>query len=498
MSDRVYLRANFSSSTAPSSGGAGLKNAAGDIYARIPLQLPSNLVDNTKAPTSVDMMLTKLSIPLGRVPICQIPVESVVDTTSASPLPITTPPSSYVRTKLLFAIWPYCLDGYGNVIPSSCPREWYDPENYTYFPDPFPVWNMDVQIKELRGTSAYSEKLKQIREEGVITMRTPEELTHMLSQNLTELFRVILSQNPPSESARLNSEYWDIAFHIKNSRLEMEVYQEGAEIDTDLEMFYPITNRLFRRLFNGWAIDPGYPVMSYSVNGEGAVEKQNRGAFSPFSIIGNQYLVDLLPGLPWIKIDNRSLPAFNTHTGAGQSVLHWTEKNYGDPYFYVLDTSNVNISLGPEVRTLPTNSTDPDGGATISRSLIYSFDNLNLISLVPITSFVVVLNGLTMTPQTYPVNINPQNASAAQTTTIPIIEVYYPLWSSIDDLSTNLVVSKDAFTNAAPFVLGPDALQQRNLTFEVYYVTNDGGLHLLTIPPGTCLNLQICYSIAYY
>ena len=488
MSDRIYLRANFSSATAPPSSGAQQEDAEGNRYARIPLQLPSNIVDMTRSPSKVEMMLTKLSLPLGCVPITQIPVKEVIRQ-KGTPIRMK---STIIRTKLLFAIWPFTFDGHGNILPNQYVRTWYDPL-YQVYDDPFPCWNMDLEVDEVDGSPQYIDKMRKIEREGVVDINLVEDLTRMLSLNLSELLRYVIDGR-----GDWNAMKWHIDFKVVNSRLQMGVYMEGGDITDELVQYFPMSWRLFRKVFNDVTTREGDPLFYYTQTGEGQIDNRAVDTFNMFSIVGNKELVSLLPGLPWRAVDNSTLTPFDMETGAGQALKNWTTLNEGDSMFYVLDTSNVNVTFGPETKSLPTSSSDTATGYDVGREVIYSFDNLNLISLVPINSFVVMLNGLTMTPQTYPVNINPRNVSAAQTTTIPIIEVYYPMWNSIEDLSTNLVVSKDAFTNAAPFVLGPDALQERNLTFEVYYVTNDGGLHLMTIPPGSCVNLQICYSISYY
>ena len=102
-----------------------------------------------------------------------------------------------------------------------------------------------------------------------------------------------------------------------------------------------------------------------------------------------------------------------------------------------------------------------------------------------------------MTQQTFPINVKTSTMSSALTSSVPIVEVYYPLWKEIADLSTNVIISKDIFSNAAPFVLDENALSQRNITFTVHYIMNDGTMHELTIPSNTTLSLQACYCVKY-
>ena len=475
MNDHVYLRTNFSSATAPASSGARIKNARGDEYARIPLQLPGNIVDATDMPSSLSMLLTKLSIPLGRVPITQIPFKEIRQT------------DGNIVTQCVCTVWPFRIDCDGGITPTSYPTTIFNKDiaeerGYDYWP----IQDMTFPIQSIKDSAAYNEQLREMSTSGLIDVHSIDELTAFLSHNFTRALYNVLYYSIENRD-NLNTYY--VNFEANNSRLQLSMQKLGGTPD----LIIPFTDSVFNE--NAELRSPFSPNPAYIQRGDSTVDTLTH-SITGISFVGNRYLRDLFPNLPWIKIDPGRLSYFDQ--GHGQEIDEWEQHCNcpEDTSMYVLDTTHTNFDWGADEQYV-IRSGENVYYTLHNRPAQYHFDSMNLISLIPVSAFVVMLNGMTVTPQTFPVNINPRNISSSQITSVPIIEVYYPLWTSIDDLTTSMVVSKDAFSNAAPFMLTPDALRERNLVFEVYYVTNDGALHLLTIPPGTAITLQICYSISY-
>lgn len=511
MTDRLYLRTNFSSATAPGSSGARSKDAFGDEYARIPLQLPGNLMDQTDQPRAIDMMLTKLSIPLGRVPVMQIPLENIDEYTfDIHPIPPIPPPAAkaartstrtsptaqasaaassgltHLDAKACCTVWPFRVNKYGGITLRYYNNAFFDPLTASQTGmTQWPITRMRVPVNEVRGSPEYIQKIQLFKRTKSAFLQNVEEITTFLSDNFTAALFNVLESRYPNQLEIIDKYVMD--FHVENSRLIFRLRKHG----NSREIMIPFTDDYFDE-----AGESRYPppLCHYTTNANGVITQMNEDTLQGFSFVGNSYLRDLFPGLPWIRIPQKSLIEFDPTTGNGQTIWGWDEFcDPSDTDIYVLDTTGMTFSWAEEELYQ-----DSDNSLVIhSKPATYKMDSLNLISLVPVSAFVVMINGLTITPQTYPVNINPANVSSAQITSVPIIEVYYPLWDSIDDLSTSMIVSKDAFTNAAPFVLTPDSLRERNLTFEVYYITTDGAMHILTIPPGTAINLQICYAVKY-
>jgi len=115
----------------------------------------------------------------------------------------------------------------------------------------------------------------------------------------------------------------------------------------------------------------------------------------------------------------------------------------------------------------------------------------------PIQSFVLVLNGIQCTEEIQPINIS-QPAGSSLVSTIPIIENYYSLASTIRDLHDELVVVRDDFNDSAVYKMNTSAGQERSITLSAKYITKDGRLHQMYIPKNGVFSLQLTFGISYY
>ena len=344
---------------------------------------------------------------------------------------------------------------------------------------------MSVPVSEINGSVSYKEKINRVIEEGVWSFESVDEVCDFLTKNLTQMVLGILQQaNPEFDTVRIYSyEFYPIG---ENIALRCENH---GKIYTVI----PFTRQLFNWGFSNYASPIGRMMYTQGVTGSGetTIGYSGRNWVYPFSIIGNRYLRDMLPALPWRLVDNRELVPFDRTTGEGQSVPGLPAD---DPFFYVLDTSAAEV----EVNQLCRLCMSPQQGEYLKTSdVIYRFNNFALISMLPISSFVVTFDGVGMTQQVYPINVNSSSESSGTTTVVPIIETYYPIWQQIKDTSTNLVVVKDQFSNAAPIVADPMILTERNIRFTVYYVDTKGRMRPLRIPPNTVFSVQVCFSIYY-
>lgn len=464
MTDRVYLRANFSTATTPVSGGR-LKDPYGHEYASLPLQLPSNLVDTTKTPKAVEMMITKMNIPLGSLPIAQIPLETI-DRYSHREV--------VILTKGIMTIWPFMLrsdgilsGGYDN-FPSETPMaDW--PVHRAIFP-------IQSFISE---RSAVNAKLRALELSKMLNFYSIEDVMEFLNVNFNDVYTALFANS----SGEVDEKF---IFTERNSRLHLQVRNMGAD-QFKAPFSYQFTDSYDARPY---ATDGR--ILKWRTSSAGLTVPIGSARIEGFSIVVNEAIRNLFPRLPWRQVNNDELEPVDMTTKAGEQIPYWKERNDGDPMFYVLDTLAADSSYEDNgMIEGPLDFIDHLVG------LEYNFDGCNLISMVPIQAFIVMLTGVGITQQTYPVNVSAATMPSALTTSIPIVEVYYPLWSDISDLSTNIIISKDAFTNAAPFVLDQNALRSRDIKFSVYYITTDGKMHELTIPPGSSLSLQACYSIRY-
>lgn len=129
--------------------------------------------------------------------------------------------------------------------------------------------------------------------------------------------------------------------------------------------------------------------------------------------------------------------------------------------------------------------------------LKYVWENIPTVVLSPIQSYVLVLNGMNVSQEIHPVNIN-QPGNASLVSTIPIIENYYSLASTLRDLHDELVVVKDTYSDSAFYNLDVLGGQERTLTLSMKYITKDGRLHQLYIPKNGIFSLQITFCLSYY
>ena len=201
-------------------------------------------------------------------------------------------------------------------------------------------------------------------------------------------------------------------------------------------------------------------------------------------IVANEELRNMLPSLPWIK----------THIELPESsTVIWPE------YVYILDTREANVDITQNYcQIMSGTSSDPGSKALTPHyvSLVsYHFITSDVMSLTNISSFVVTLNGASFNEQVYPVNFTATTASAMQTGTVPIIEVYYPVLSTPAEFTTDLIIAKDAFSNAAPIKINPALLKERVLKFKVWVIMKDGRMKEVVIPANSTLQLQVCFEL---
>jgi hypothetical protein len=125
------------------------------------------------------------------------------------------------------------------------------------------------------------------------------------------------------------------------------------------------------------------------------------------------------------------------------------------------------------------------------------WNNLPIVVMSPIQSFVLTLQGVQVRQEYQPINRVEGNASSL-TSSFPVIENYYSLASSLADLHDELVIIKDGFNDQALYSLPTTAGESRVLRFTLYYITKDGRLHKLFIPKKGIFALQLTFGITYY
>ena len=108
-----------------------------------------------------------------------------------------------------------------------------------------------------------------------------------------------------------------------------------------------------------------------------------------------------------------------------------------------------------------------------------------------------------MVPQNYPVYYkNPLSTTVATAnlslTTEPIFEIYIPLIGKASDLDGYLVVNKESLSTAGPIPLDPQLISSlSNFFFEFKWIDNWGQLHDLHIPTNQNIFFQLTWFIHY-
>ena len=129
--------------------------------------------------------------------------------------------------------------------------------------------------------------------------------------------------------------------------------------------------------------------------------------------------------------------------------------------------------------------------------LSYTWNNLPMVVMSPIQSFVLTLQGMQINNEYQPVNMTTTGGSSL-TATITIIENYYSLAQTLHDLHDELVVVKEQFDDTATYTVAPTSGQERSLKIQAQYITKDGRLHQVYIPPNGVFSLQLTFGISYY
>lgn len=134
-----------------------------------------------------------------------------------------------------------------------------------------------------------------------------------------------------------------------------------------------------------------------------------------------------------------------------------------------------------------------DGNVRIT----FTWPNLPMVVMSPIQSIVLTMNGLQITQEYQPINME-KTGGASLTTVIPVIENYYSLATNLRDLHDELVIIKEDYDNAARYMLSDTAGSERTITFYAKYITKDGKLHQIYIPPAGVFSLQLTFKVSFF
>lgn len=129
--------------------------------------------------------------------------------------------------------------------------------------------------------------------------------------------------------------------------------------------------------------------------------------------------------------------------------------------------------------------------------LSFTWDNLPMVVMSPIQSIVLTMTGIQVVQEYQPINMTEIGGSSL-TATIPIIENYSSLAQTLRDLHDELVVAKDGFNDNAKYMLADTSGYERSIFFTANYITKDGTLHKIYIPPNGVFTLQLTFGLSIY
>lgn len=411
-------------------------NELGQQYAEVLMNLPANLISlPTERIKSVRAAVMKMQIPLAEVPVSSIPVRDTIS-------------GNEVETTGYIGVLPYHLStsNEGNLlIPNS---------------------NSLIVVPLLRRMRAYVYKnaIKPGYDKKEIMMKRHDfentaEFLDFLNRNLQESYTIPTYSKPEMKFVQksdntislivrpLQRDFAFVPWFTKSM-----VYEGRTRPD--------FNSRIFKQALTG-----SEQYKSYQLT-------------ESFFIYVNEEIYKKLPSLPWMKVHRDNI----------QSASFLAQ--YDEDYLYVLNTLQANMSFRKGENVFI--------GGYQTDTIEYNFVQSDAVSTTSISSIILTMDGASFTEQVYPVNFSVTTKKTAQTTTVPILEVYYPMWTRPSDMTTTMIIARDSFENAAPVKINPYMLKERNLKFKLHYITTEGEMREMYIPLGVPFNFQLCFAIETY
>ena len=443
-------------------------DSEGNIKSVIELRLPDNLA-NDRGIRYIDFQTSKLRLSLSNLPVAMIPVDpQTAYSEYVSGQPITT--------KLTVGFWTYYVTDNKSIQPSG---PWTD---YGYFSCASPVANLKLPL------TFESIDIEYARRYGYIPLKRLDTLIYALEDALIRAYSAIVpdDSSPPR----------------KTNKIEIKITESSLSITICPNEIF---NHYIAYLYGtpGLANDPEMIKQNFT-----PAQKNSRtaaivktapstflfpsvssdkltGAGFGVNLIGNSYFKDLFNFLPWLT------PISLSTINANQYLTLLDSPSWIGSTIYVLNSTAASCTCNYDDTMYGTSGTH-----NTIRVAKYVWENIPTILLSPISSVVILVDGLATTPQILPINIQ-QGQGSSLTTTIPVIENYFPLTTSIRDLHDDLIISREPYSNTALFSLPPNGLAERTLRFRAGYVTKSGELHEIFIPPTGVFILQITFCLHY-
>lgn len=454
MTDPIVQTVNVTSATSK-----GILDRDGNLLAEIDMQLPANLI-NKEGITKAQMSVMKLSLPLSDVPQIEIPLRSGSEINSDAS-------SSVVETDLCGSLFVGTKDGSTGEFLERVPLE----------------YNIirPRSIREARYAKAIVNGMYDSSDETVhLKDKEVKEGYHMLDRisDLIYLLNNLIKDIIANNTQLLVPDYPLIFFELNSNN---SISLVCNPVITDIgKVIYPFCDQL-----DTTREKPKAPyMMKFSQMGpDGPWEPFVTDGYVPIFFIFNRAVVNLIPVLPWKKCIVKKLAVTPLR-------IPWPDNE-----FYILDTTAANIDFDQHGLELFNSACSPHTFQKCS-PIRYNFSDSDVMSISSISSFVVLMRGVGFNQPVYPVNFKGMtDVSQAQTTQIPVIEVYYPFWQKTSDATSELIISKSNFRDSIPIEISPSLFRERNIRFKIFYITKNGNLRDVIIPMTKPFTMQIAFAI---
>ncbi len=442
MIESSYYRINVTSATA-----TPRYNGYGEKYAEVEMMLPQNLVQERDI-TAARMTVTKMKVSLAELPVCSVPVTYYSRTSLRTPFKVMSVPVKGVTSTGGIVFYtdteedlpPYFVSRSRLIYDSvfTGPEHLYD----AVHPD-------EAKFEVERGYHNY----------GTLSQFL-NDISNTIQRNIHSNRRLNPTPDPPGA--------YRLEVQTDNTiNLFVNPYVTSGTVQLPLPIPY----------YDDFSFTLGDTIYGANLSYISATQASPNHPPSPFLIGVNEDLKNSLHTLPWIRYR------------AGNAFGNWDEE-----FIYFLDTRQSNLYPSQNDKgwqySVDFTSTTP----RIGLNLNYHFVGSDAVSVSNINSIALILDGVDVRNQVMPINLT-QDRHAGQVTTVPIIELYYPLCTKPSDLTTDLIIKNDQVSNTGPIKIDPQILKERSMRFKLVYITNAGNMRDMMIPGGSSISFQLCIEV---
>lgn len=390
--------------------------------------------EDLKKAKSVEIVLSKMSIPISGIPLMQIPIRDEIVGSGDKVFPVVKTYGDYFPVPYYFRAGEY------KAYPITTPHPVNtDPiEEYIVLPN--------------------GGEYKEARQNGSCSIHNASELAATFSTMLKRCVIASLARwNPetPDIGAEDLTDYFEVSTAINSDSVSFSFFLKNL---TRCPMF----------IFGGMAPLNGTGCFNYSFSG-------TRAASACMLLCVNKTIKERYPFLNWADAYNVGIE--HDRIGAPDQYYVWNSQD-------LIGTPTAYYQSGNQMFTI----TIPSSNIANSSCFCGLSVQCPSFPMVPQNYPVYYKNPLSTTVAT----------ANLTTTTEPIFEIYIPLIGKASDLDGYLVVNKESLSTAGPIPLDPQLISSlSNFFFEFKWIDNWGQLHELHIPTNQNIFFQLTWFIHY-